>query len=188
MGGAITEEQAMSWAQYLDLVYSQSGTLYALIPQAPRPSIDPTKPPAEVPVDGIVGSIQSTLAAKPSKQPQTTTSTSSTPKVSAEVNSIQSTQTSGNNKKKGKNRNKKHRNQLENPRPTNSDNNKGKRKEKYPCLLCIGDHFSKECPHLEKISQFLKSNPAPAILTDPFPSQQQLIDHMSNQGNSSSSE
>ena len=26
------------------------------------------------------------------------------------------------------------------------------------------------------------------VLTDPFPSQQQLIDHMSNQGNSSSSE
>ena len=31
------------------------------------------------------------------------------------------------------------------------------------------------------------SNPAPAVLTDPFPSQQQLIHYMSNQGNSSSS-
>ena len=58
---------------------------------------------------------------------------------------------------------------------------------KYPCLLCDGGHFSKECPRRDKISQFLKSNPAPAVLTDPFPSQQQLIDHMSNQGNSSSS-
>ena len=61
-------------------------------------------------------------------------------------------------------------------------------KEKYPYLLCGGDHFSKECPRRDEISQFLKSNPAPAVLTDPFPSQQQLIDHMSNQGNSSSSE
>ena len=69
MGGAITEEQAISQAQYLDLVYSQSETLYALIPQAPRPSKNPTKPPAEVPVDGIVGSIQSPSAAKPAKQP-----------------------------------------------------------------------------------------------------------------------
>ena len=34
----------------------------------------------------------------------------------------------------------------------------------------------------------MKTNPAPAVLTDPFPSQQQLIDHMSNQGNCSSSE
>ena len=40
----------------------------------------------------------------------------------------------------------------------------------------------------DEISQFLKSNPALAVLTDPFPSQQQLIDHMSNQGNSSLSE
>ena len=34
----------------------------------------------------------------------------------------------------------------------------------------------------------MKTNSTPTILTDPFPSQQQLIDHMSNQGNSSSSE
>ena len=46
----------------------------------------------------------------------------------------------------------------------------------------------KQCPHQDKISQFLKSNPTHVVLTDPFPSQQQLIDHMSNQGNSSSSE
>ena len=94
MGGAVTEEQAISRAQYLDLVYSQSGTLYDLIPQDPHPSIDPTKPLAEVPVDGIVGSIQSPSAVKPAKQTQTTTP--STPKVSAKVNSIQSTQTLGN--------------------------------------------------------------------------------------------
>ena len=57
MGGVVTEEKAISRAQYLDLVYSQSGTLYDLISQDPRPSSDPTNPPAEVPVDGIVGSI-----------------------------------------------------------------------------------------------------------------------------------
>ena len=42
-----------------------------------------------------------------------------------------------------------------------------------------------ECPCHEEINQFLKTNPTPAVLTDPFPSQQQLIDHMSNQGMSS---
>ena len=42
MGGAIIKEKAISRAQYLDLVYSQSGTLYDLIPQTPRPSTDPT--------------------------------------------------------------------------------------------------------------------------------------------------
>ena len=34
----------------------------------------------------------------------------------------------------------------------------------------------------------MKTNPVPAVLIDPFPSQQQLIDHMSIQGNFSSSE
>ena len=48
--------------------------------------------------------------------------------------------------------------------------------------------FHKECSRRDEITQFLKTNSAPAVLTDPFPSQQQLIDHMSNQGNSSSSE
>ena len=112
MGSAVTEEQAISWAQYLDLVYSQSRTLYDLIPQAPRPSTDPANPSVEVPVDGIVGSTQSRSTAKPSKQTQTTNP--STPKVSAEVNSIQTTQTSG-NKKKGKYQNKKPRIQQETP-------------------------------------------------------------------------
>ena len=32
MGGVVTEEQDISYAQYLDLVYSESGTLYDLIP------------------------------------------------------------------------------------------------------------------------------------------------------------
>ena len=38
MGGVVTEEQAISCTQYLGLVYSQCGTLYDLIPQAPRPN------------------------------------------------------------------------------------------------------------------------------------------------------
>ena len=111
MGGAITEDQAISRSQYIDLVYSQYGTLYDLVPQAPRPSTDPAKPPAETPIDGIVGSIQSPPTTKSTKQPQTSTLTPSTPKVFAKVNSIQSTQTLGNNKKKGKAKNKKPGNQ-----------------------------------------------------------------------------
>ena len=54
--------------------------------------------------------------------------------------------------------------------------------------MCGGDHFTKECPRHDKISKFLKSNPTPTVLTDPFPSQQQLIDHMSNHGTSNSIE
>ena len=88
MGDVITEEQAISRSQYLDLVYSQSKTLYDLIAQAPLPSTDPTNPSVETLVDEIVGSIQSSPTVKPTKQPQTSTPTPSTPKVFAEVNSI----------------------------------------------------------------------------------------------------
>jgi hypothetical protein len=35
MGGVVTEEESIACAQYLDLVYSQSGTLYELIPNLP---------------------------------------------------------------------------------------------------------------------------------------------------------
>ena len=38
----------------------------------------------------------------------------------------------------------------------------------------------KQCPHRDEITQFLKTNLTPTVLTDPFPSQQQLIYHMSN--------
>lgn len=38
MGGCVTEEQAIAHSQYLDLVYSQSGTFYKLLPNAPQPS------------------------------------------------------------------------------------------------------------------------------------------------------
>ena len=89
MGGVVTEEQDIIQSQYLDLVYSQSGTLYDLILQALRPSTDPAKPPVETPIDGIVGSIQSLPIPKPTKKPQTSTPTPSTPKVFVEVNSIQ---------------------------------------------------------------------------------------------------
>ena len=61
MDDSITEEKAISRDQYLDLVYSQFRTLYDLIPEAPHPNNDPAKPPAEVPIDRIVGSIQSPL-------------------------------------------------------------------------------------------------------------------------------
>ena len=77
MGGVVTKEQAISRAQYLDLVYSQFGTLSDLIPQAPHPSTDPAKPPVENPIDGVVGSIQASLVAKPAKQQNDSSTTPS---------------------------------------------------------------------------------------------------------------
>jgi hypothetical protein len=58
MGGIFTKEQAINHAQYLDLVYSQSGTLYDLILHAPHPSTDPSHPAQDAHVDGMVGSVK----------------------------------------------------------------------------------------------------------------------------------
>ena len=42
-GGIITEEKFIAYAQYLDLIYTQSSTLYEKIPNAPRSNF--TVPP-----------------------------------------------------------------------------------------------------------------------------------------------
>ena len=110
MGGVFTEERAISHAQYLDLVYSESGMLYDLIPQAPLPSTDPANPPTQTLIDGVVGLIQPSSTSKPSKQTNSYTTTPSTPTVSTGVNSIQISE-APDNKKKGKGKNKKPGNQ-----------------------------------------------------------------------------
>lgn len=40
MGGCVTEDQAIYHAQYLDIVYSHSGMLYEMLPDAPKPYSD----------------------------------------------------------------------------------------------------------------------------------------------------
>ena len=100
MGGIVTEEQAISRAQYLDLVYSQLGTLYDLIPHAPRPTIDPSRLATKIPTDGILGSVQTQMAKKyskkqnqiatPSNQPAPSTKTTPSLVASTKVNMIQS--------------------------------------------------------------------------------------------------
>jgi hypothetical protein len=121
MGGVVTEEEAIYWAQYLDLVYSQSGTLYELIPNATYATRDPSKPSSTSHVDGFIGSIktqstsQSTRkinrSASMSDSSSTSISSTSLPTQVSKVNAIQyslSQQSIG--KKKTKNKPKKNNN------------------------------------------------------------------------------
>lgn len=55
MGACVTKEQAITRAQYLDLVYSQSGTLYDYFPNALRP--ETSKAPPKPSIDGVIGSV-----------------------------------------------------------------------------------------------------------------------------------
>jgi hypothetical protein len=121
MGGFVTEEQDISRAQYLDLVYLQTGTLYDMMSGTPLPSTNPTPTPpvASHVVDGVIGTFhvetQSTHVGH--TNPNSTTSNvqnTPTPTPSgktSEVNSVQSTPTGKNqNKKKGKVKNKEEKN------------------------------------------------------------------------------
>ena len=140
MGGAVMEEQTISRAQYLDLVYSQSGTLYDLITHASCPTYDPSKPP-QAHNDGIIGSIKSTPEKLSSRQSSNSTSTMKTsikstpmPTKTSNVNTIQTTPSKNPPPPEGKNKhkNKKKINPLEQDNQQTQDqptaDTKGKRK------------------------------------------------------------
>jgi hypothetical protein len=102
MGGVVTEEKAISRAQYLDLVYSQTGTLYDLISDAPHLSTNPTPTllVASQATDGLIGNFrvetQSTQASHANPKYTTsnvhnTTTPTPSPGKTSEINSIQST-------------------------------------------------------------------------------------------------
>jgi hypothetical protein len=57
MSGAVTEEDVIRRTQHLDLINSQSGTLYDIIPQAPCPSDDQSQSALGPHADGVIGSI-----------------------------------------------------------------------------------------------------------------------------------
>jgi hypothetical protein len=132
MGGVVTEEEAIARAQYLDLVYSQSGTLYELIPNATRATNDPSKPSSTSHTDGVIGSVKTQSTSQSTgtiQQPASTSSPSSTTPSStppqtqvSEVNVVQSnpSQQPGGNKKarnkpKKNNNNEQPKNQLQTP-------------------------------------------------------------------------
>ena len=62
MSGVVTEEQAIRHAQHLDLIYSQVGTLYTMIPHAPQSSNENNQLAPTPHVDGMVGSVSSIAA------------------------------------------------------------------------------------------------------------------------------
>lgn len=116
MGGAITKEQAISRAQYLDLVYSQSSTLYDLIPHDPFPTYDPSKP-SEAHTDGIIGSLKSPSKKQSSIQPSNLATTSKaptkstpTPSKTFDISAVPTTPNKNSQQSRGKNKKKRKKN------------------------------------------------------------------------------
>ena len=68
MSGVVTEEDVIRHAQHLDLIYSQSGTLYDIILQAPRPLNDKPWTALGQHADGVIGSISTTFISQVARQ------------------------------------------------------------------------------------------------------------------------
>jgi hypothetical protein len=119
MGGVVTEEQAISHAQYLDLVYSQMRTLYTLLPDLPRPgtSSTSTTPAASHATDGVIGtmhthshSISTTTPKSNSSNVQSAPSPAPPAGKTSEVNVVQPMSTGKTKSKKGRGKNKESKN------------------------------------------------------------------------------
>jgi uncharacterized protein YaiI (UPF0178 family) len=132
MGGIVTEEQAISHAQYLDLIYSQTGTLYDLLPKLPRPNTSSTlaTPAASHAADSVIGtaqaqshSVSSTTPKFASSNVQNVASPATPTGKTYEVNDVQSTPAGKNKSKKGRGKNKegKNNNQAEKTKTTPVD-------------------------------------------------------------------
>jgi hypothetical protein len=61
MSRAVIEEDVIRRAQHLDLIYSQYGTLYDIIPQASFPSNDKSQPAPGPHANGVIGSVSSSI-------------------------------------------------------------------------------------------------------------------------------
>jgi hypothetical protein len=58
MGGTVTEEETITQTQHLDLVYSQSTSLYDFLPNVSRANTDLSNPSSSSDVDGVIGSVE----------------------------------------------------------------------------------------------------------------------------------
>jgi hypothetical protein len=93
------------------------------------------------------------------------------------VNVVQSTPTGKNKSKKGRGKNKEGKNNNPNEQTKSPPvDDRDKCKPRYPCLICGDDHYTKDCPRRAEVNKFLQGTPkpsTPAVLSQPFPSQQQ---------------
>jgi hypothetical protein len=103
----------------------------------------------------------------------------SSPAKTSQVNAVQSASSpQPGGKKKNKNKSKKTYDQTESLKTQTQPpivDKQPQRKLKFPCLMCGEDHYTRDCPHRDEVTKFLKGNSQPVVLTNPFPPQQQTM-------------
>jgi hypothetical protein len=134
--------------------------------------------------DGVIGtahthshSVSTTTPKSNSSNVQNALSPATSTGKTSKVNTVQSTPTGKNKSKKGRGKNKESKNNNQNEKTkTPPVEDRDKCKPRYPCLICGDDHYTKDCPRRAKVTKFLEGMPkpsTPAVLSQPFPSQQQ---------------
>lgn len=188
MSGVYSEEQAIFRAQQLELIYSQSGILQKYLPDAPGSKVDIAKSKPGPHADGIVGSVDTTTMNLLNHLQQLSLQTASNNQVTSydspasqnsSINVVQSDNPKGNQSSNGK---KKRRSKKKNPdgKPdaNKSDNNVGggrnesRKKVKFHCKVCSGDHLTHLYPNIEGAQRLLGqqgTSSSQAVLTNPFP-------------------
>ena len=68
MSGAVIEEDVIRRAQHLNLIYSQSSTLYHIILQAPQPSNDKPRTAPRPHADGVIGFVSTNYVSQVVRQ------------------------------------------------------------------------------------------------------------------------
>jgi hypothetical protein len=141
-----SEEDAIMRAQQFELIYSQSGLLYNILPDAPRSILDKTRQRAGPHADGIVSSAQTKPAEQLTKQLQQlsiqhtatsqTTALASPPTQTSEVHTVQSTNPKATQQPEGKKKQRKKGKGDKKPNDNAGGDNTEKRKVRYPCNLC----------------------------------------------------
>lgn len=175
--GVVTEEQVIAQAQYLDLVYTQSGTLHEKIPNLPKENQIAAAPSGSHAADGMIGMINTKSKKKSSKNyspiitlPDSPTGDSSTG-ISADIHVVESSTAKSKcgGKKKVKKKNKTDKTPKE--KTEKLETNDEKRKPRYPCLICDEEHFTQDYPHRAEVAKIVKGSQTPVVLKDPFPAQ-----------------
>jgi hypothetical protein len=181
--GVFSEEEAIMRAQQFELIYSQSGLLYQILPDAPRSILDKTRQRAGPHADGIVGSTQTKPAEKLTKQLQQlsiqhsaasqATASAAPPTQTSEVHSVQTTNPKANQQPEGKKKQRKKGKGDKKPNDKAGEGTTEKRKARYPCNLCAEDHPTHLCPRLAEAQKFVTQQQQ-AVLTNPFQHGQNL--------------
>jgi hypothetical protein len=153
-----SEEDAIMREQQLELIYSQSGLLYEMLPDTPSSILDKTRKRYGPHVDGIIGSAQTKLIDPLSTQLQQlsiqktmasrTTDLAAPPTQNSDVHSVQTIKPKATQHIDGKKKQWKKGKGGKKPTYNASRGDTENKKKKYHCNICKEDHSIHQFPWL----------------------------------------